>query len=97
MEFERKEIDGKVYWCDDKGYIKIREEFSGLTKFSESDARGLLKGVYPPAEKISTVAGDRWLKKGYFLLEGEGRIKHLTFFMQEWKKLDKKDAEEEDS
>lgn len=97
LEFERKEIDGKVYWTDEKGYIKIREEFSELTRFSERDIRGLLKDVYPSAEKISAVAGERWLGKGYVLLEGEGRRKHLTFFMQDWKKLDKKDVEEEES
>ena len=95
-ELERKEIDGKVYWTDDKGFIKIRENFSELTKFSEKDMRGLLKDIYPSAEKISAAAGERWLEKGYVLLEGEGRRKHLTFFMQEWEKLDKKDVEEEE-
>ena len=94
LELERKEIDGKVYWTDEKGYIKIREQFSELTKFSEKEARGLLKDVYPSAETISAVAGKRFYEKGYVLLEGGGRRKHLTFFMQDWKKLDKKDAEE---
>lgn len=93
-ELERKEIDGKVYWTDDKGCIKIRENFSELTKFSEKDMRGLLKDIYPSAEKISAAAGERRLEKGYVLLEGKGRRKHLTFFMQEWEKLDKKDVEE---
>ena len=97
LELERKEIDGKVYWTGEKGYIKIREEFSELTKFNEKEVRGLLKDIYPSAEKISTAAGERWLEKGYVLLEGEGRRKHLTFFMQEWEKLDEKDAEEEES
>lgn len=94
LELERKEIDGKVYWTDYKGFIKIREEFSELTKFNEKEVRGLLKDIYPSAEKISTAAGERWLEKGYVLLEGEGRRKHLTFFMQEWEKLDGKDLEE---
>lgn len=97
LELERKEIDGKVYWTDYKGFIKIREEFSELTKFNEKEVRGLLKDIYPSAEKISTAAGERWLEKGYVLLEGEGRRKHLTFFMQEWEKLDEKDVEEEES
>lgn len=97
LEIERKEIDGKVYWTGEKGYIKIREEFSELTKFNEKEVRNLLKDIYPSAEKISTAAGERWLEKGYVLLEGEGRRKHLTFFMQEWEKLDEKDAEEEES
>ena len=94
LEPERKEIDGKIYWTDDKGHIKIREEFSELTTFTEKDVRGLLKDIYPSAEKISAAAGERRLEKGYVLLEGEGRRKHLTFFMQKWEKLDKKDAEE---
>ena len=97
LELERKEIDGKVYWCDGKGNIKIREEFSELTRLSEKDIRGLLKGVYPSVEKISGAPGKRFHEKGYVLLEGEGRRKHLTFFMQDWKKMDKKDEEEEDS
>lgn len=97
LELERKEIDGKNYWCDKKGYIKIREQFSELTKFSEKDARGLLEDIYPSVEKISGVAGERFHEKGYVLLEGGGRKKHLTFFMQDWKKLDKKDAEKEGS
>lgn len=96
LELERKEIDGKVYWTDEKGYIKIREEFSEFTKFSEKDARGLLKDVYPSVEKISGVAGERFYEKGYVLLDGGGRRKHLTFFMQDWKKLDKEDGEEEE-
>ena len=97
LELERKEIDGKVYWTDYKGFIKIREEFTELTKFNEKEVRGLLKDIYPSADKISTAAGERWLEKGYVLLEGEGRRKHLTFFMQEWEKLDEKDVEEEES
>ena len=96
MKLERKEIDGKVCWADDKGFIKIREEFSELTKFNEKDIRGLLKDIYPSAEKISTAAGERRLEKGYALLEGEGRRKHLTFFMQEWEKMDGKDSEKEE-
>lgn len=96
LKLERKEIDGKVCWADDKGFIKIREEFSELTKFNEKDIRGLLKDIYPSAEKISTAAGERRLEKGYALLEGEGRRKHLTFFMQEWEKMDGKDSEKEE-
>lgn len=96
LELERKEIDGKIYWTDEKGHIKIREEFSELTRFSKKDARGLLKDIYPSAEKISTAAGERWLEKGHVLLEGKGRRKHLTFFMQDWEKLDRKDVEEEE-
>lgn len=96
LELERKEIDGKVYWTDEKGFIKIREEFSELTKFSEKDIRGLLKDIYPSAEKIEVLRGERWHYKGYVFLEGKGRRKHLTFFMQDWEKLDKKDVEEEE-
>lgn len=94
LELERKEIDRKIYWTDEKGHIKIREEFSELTRFSEKDVRGLLKDIYPSAEKISAAAGERWLEKGHVLLEGKGRRKHLTFFMQEWEKLSGKDLEE---
>lgn len=97
MELERKEIDGKVYWTDEKGYIKIREEFSELTKFSEKDVRKLLGDVCPYAETITLMGGERFYEKGHVKLEGDGRRKHLTFFMQEWEKLDKKDVEEEDS
>lgn len=93
-ELERTEIEGKTYWQDEKGFIKIREEFSELTKFSEKDIRGLLKGVLPSVENIKVFDGERWLKKGYVRLEGKGRRKHLTFFMQEWEKLDGKDLEE---
>ena len=93
-ELERTEIEGKTYWQDEKGFIKIREEFSELTKFSEKDIRGLLKGVLPSVENIKVFDGERWLEKGYVRLEGEGRRKHLTFFMQEWEKLDGKDLEE---
>ena len=93
-ELERTEIEGKTYWQDEKGFIKIREEFSELTKFSEKDIRGLLKGVLPSVENIKVFDGERWLEKGYVRLEGEGRRKHLTFFMQEWEKLDRKDVEE---
>lgn len=96
-ELERKEIDGKVYWTDDKGYIKIREEFSELTKFSERDIRGLLKGVYPSAETVTLMCGERFYEKGYVKLEGEGRRKHMMFFKQEWEKLDKEDVEEEEN
>ena len=46
-----------------------------------------------------------WLKDEIFRIKlkrrreegGEGRRKHLTFFMQEWEKLDEKDVEEEES
>lgn len=96
LKLERKEIDGKVYWTDEKGFIKIREEFSELTKFSEKDIRGLLKDIYPSVEKIEVLCGERWHYKGYVFLEGKGRRKHLTFFMQDWEKLDGKDLEEEE-
>ena len=95
-ELERTEIEGKTYWQDEKGFIKIREEFSELTKFSEKDIRGLLKGVLPSVENIKVFDGERWLEKGYVLLEGEGRRKHMMFFKQEWEKLDKEDVEEEE-
>ena len=95
-ELERTEIEGKTYWQDEKGFIKIREEFSELTKLSEKDIRGLLKGVLPSVENIKVFDGERWLEKGYVLLEGEGRRKHMMFFKQEWEKLDKEDVEEEE-
>lgn len=97
LELERKEIDGKIFWQDEKGFIKVREDFSELTKLSEKDIRGLLKGVLPSAEKIEVLCGERWHYKGYVLLEGEGRRKHLTFFNQDWEKLDKKEMEERGS
>lgn len=96
LELERKENDGKIYWTDEKGHIKIREEFSELTKFSERDIRGLLKGVYPSAETVTLMCGERFYEKGYVKLEGKGRRKHMMFFKQEWEKLDKKDVEEEE-
>lgn len=96
MELERKEIDGKVYWTDEKGYIKIREEFSEFTKFSEKDVRKLLGDVCPYAETITLMGGERFYEKGHVSLDGEGRRKHLMFKPEEWEKLDKKDAEEEE-
>ena len=96
-ELERKEIDGKTYWQDEKGFIKIQEQFSELTKFNEKDIRGLLKGVLPPAEKIEVLCGERWHYKGYVRLEGEGRRKHMLFLQQEWKKLYKKEMEEREN
>lgn len=97
LELERKEIDGKVYWIDEKGYIKIPEEFSELTTFNRKDIRDILKYVYPSAEKISNISGERWLEKGYVQLEENGRRKHLIFEREEWKKLDGNDMEEEDN
>ena len=96
MELERKEIDGKTYWQDEKGFIKIRENFSELTKFSEKDIRDLLKGVYPSVETITLMCGERFYEKGYVKLEGDGRRKHMMFFKQEWEKLNRKDVEEEE-
>lgn len=96
LKLERKEIDGKIYWTDEKGHIKIREEFSELTKFSERDIRGLLKGVYPSAETITLMCGERFYEKGYVKLDGNGRRKHMMFFKQEQKKLSRKDVEEEE-
>ena len=96
LKLERKEIGGKVYWTDDKGFIKIREEFSEFTKFNEKDIRNLLKGVYPSAETITLMCGERFYEKGYVKLEGEGRRKHLMFIYQESEKLGKKDLEEEE-
>lgn len=93
-ELERTEIEGKTYWQDEKGFIKIREEFSELTKFSEKDIRGLLKGVLPSVENIKVFDGERWLEKGYVRLEGGGRKKGLTFINQEWEKLNGKVLEE---
>lgn len=97
LELERKEIDGKFYWCDEKGYIKIREEFSELTKFSEKDVRKLLGDVCPYAETITLMCGERFYEKGHVKLEGDGRRKHMMFLMQECKRLDKEDVKEEDN
>lgn len=97
LELECKEIDGKNYWCDKKGYIKIREEFSEFTKFSENDIRKLLGDVCPYAEIITLMGGERFYEKGHVKLEGDGRRKHMMFKPEEWEKLDKKDAEEEES
>lgn len=96
LELERKEIDGKVYWTDDKGFIKIREEFSEFTTFTEKDIRGLLKGVYPSVETITLMRGERFYEKGYVKLDGNGRRKQMMFFKQEQKKLSRKDVEEEE-
>lgn len=96
LKLERKEIGGKVYWTDDKGFIKIREEFSEFTKFNEKDIRNLLKGVYPSAETITLMCGERFYEKGYVKLDGNGRRKQMMFFKQEQKKLSRKDVEEEE-
>ena len=96
LELERKEINGKVYWTDEKGFIKIREEFSEFTKFNEKDIRNLLKGVYPLAETITLMCGERFYEKGYVKLDGNGRRKQMMFFKQEQKKLSRKDVEEEE-
>lgn len=96
LELERKEIDGKVYWTDEKGFIKIREEFSEFTKFNEKDIRNLLKDVYPSAETITLMCGERFYEKGYVKLDGNGRRKQMMFFKQEQKKLSRKDVEEEE-
>ena len=96
LKLERKEIDGKVYWTDDKGFIKIREEFSEFTKFNEKDIRNLLKGVYLSAETITLMCGERFYEKGYVKLDGNGRRKQMMFFKQEQKKLSRKDVEEEE-
>lgn len=96
LELERKEINGKVYWTDEKGFIKIREEFSEFTKFNEKDIRNLLKGVYPSAETITLMCGERFYEKGYVKLDGNGRRKQMMFFKQEQKKLSRKDVEEEE-
>lgn len=96
LKLEMKEIDGKVYWTDEKGFIKIREQFSEFTKFNEKDIRNLLKGVYPSAETMTLICGERFYEKGYVKLEGEGRRKHLMFIYQEGEKMDKKDIEEEE-
>lgn len=96
LELERKEIDGKIYWTDEKEHIKIREEFSELTKFSERDIRNLLKGVYPSVETITLMCGERFYEKGYVKLDGNGRRKQMMFFKQEQKKLSRKDVEEEE-
>ena len=95
-ELEKTEIDGKVYWTDEKGFIKIREQFSEFTKFNEKNVKNLLKGVYPLAETITLMCGERFYEKGYVKLEGEGRRKHLMFIYQEGEKMDKKDIEEEE-
>ena len=96
LELERKEIDGKAYWTDEKGYIKIREKFSEFTKFSEKDVRKLLGDVCPYAETITLMCGERFYEKGYVKLDGNGRRKQMMFFKQEQKKLSRKDVEEEE-
>lgn len=96
LELERKEIDGKIYWTDERGNIKIREEFSEFTKFNEKDIRNLLKGVYPSAETITLMCEERFYEKGYVKLDGNGRRKQMMFFKQEQKKLSRKDVEEEE-